>query len=237
MKSIGSCVVTAGALAVLGAVALAVGRLEHRIARADEALLSLDFVRSATAYDELQPYVAYARYVPWIGDDALRRIRANRAAVRYWDGDYTALLALARDESARGGTDTELLFVAANAAYRLGQQRAADRAGLLRAIDDARAAYQVVLREGGNHPDAAFNLEYMLFVRDELAKSGRPPTARAPTPDEDGPASAQQTLHGREGAPPPGRSQKEFKVYVPEDRDEQKSPSAPGSDEVRQRKG
>ena len=102
MKSIGGYVIAAGVLAALGAVALGVGRLEHRIAGADEALLSLDFVRSATAYDELEPYVAYARYVPWIGDDALRRIRANRAAVRYWDGDYTALLALARDESARG---------------------------------------------------------------------------------------------------------------------------------------
>ena len=93
------------------------------------------------------------------------------------------------------------------------------------------------MREGGNHPDAAFNLEYLLFVRDELAKSGRPAAPRAQAPEKDGPAAAQQTLHGREGAPPSGRSQKEFKVYVPEDRDEQKSPSAPGSDEVRQRKG
>ena len=236
MRSIGAYVGAALALATLSAVALAAGRLEHGIARADEALVSLDFVESARAYDELDPYVGYARYIPWIGGDALKRIRANRAAVRYWDGDYDALLSLARGEAADAASDADLLFIAANAAYRLGVQRAPDGPSMLRAIDDARTAYQVVLRDSGNHPDAAFNYEYMLVVRDRIATGGRLPAAKPQAGDEGG-APAPQTLHGREGAPPPGRSQKEFKVYVPEDRDERKNDSAPGSDQVRQRKG
>ena len=236
MKTIGGYVVAALALVVLGGVALAVGRLEHRIAAADEALVSLDFVESARAYDELEQYAGYARYVPWIGGDALTRMRASRAAVRYWGGDYDALLSLARGQTADGDADTELLFIAANAAYRLGQQRAADRPGMMRAIDDARAAYQVVLSEGGGHPDAAFNYEYLLVVRDDLAKGGRLASSRTPAPGDEGP-QAPQTLHGREGAPPPGRSQKEFKVYVPEDRDERSKENERGGDQVRQRKG
>ena len=236
MKTVGGYVVAALALAALGAVALAVGRLEHRIARADEALVSLDFVESARAYDDLEPYAGYARYVPWIGGDALRRMRASRAAVRYWGGEYDTLLSFARGETAGGDADTELLFIAANAAYRLGQQRAADGPRMLRAIDDARAAYQAVLSEGPGHPDAAFNYEYLLGVRDDLAK-GRLAASRTRAPGEEGRTPAPQTLHGREGAPPPGRSQKEFKVYVPEDRDERTKQSEPGSDQVRQRKG
>ena len=236
MRSIGAYVGAALALAALSAVALAVGRLEHGIARADEALVSLDFVESARAYDELEQYVGYARYVPWIGRDALARIRASRAAVRYWEGDYDALLSLARGDAAGAAPDTELLFVAANAAYRMGLQRAADGPSLLRGIDAARTAYQVVLRDGGNHPDAAFNYEYMLVVRDRIATGGRLAGAK-PQAGNESTAPAQQTLHGREGGPPPGRSQKEFKVYVPEDRDERKNDSAPGSDQVRQRKG
>jgi hypothetical protein len=236
MRSIGAYVGAALALAALSAVALAAGRLQHGFARADEALVSLDFVESARAYDELERYVGYGRYVPWIGNDALRRIRASRAAVRYWDGDYDALLSLARGEAADGAADTELLFIAANAAYRLGLQRAADGPSMLRAVDDARTAYRVVLRDSGNHPDAAFNYEYMLVVRDRIATGGRL-TGAKPQASDEGAAPVQQTLHGREGGPPPGRSQKEFKVYVPEDRDERQNDSAPGSDQVRQRKG
>ncbi len=106
---------------------------------------------------------------------------------------------------------------------------------MLRAIDDARAAYQVVLTETGGHADAAFNYEYLLGLRDAMARTRLP--SRVQPPGEGGSGQGQQTLHGREGAPPPERSQKEFKVYVPEDRDERTNETEPGSDQVRQRKG
>ena len=104
MKTIGAYLVAALALAVLGGVALAVGRLEHRIAGADAALVSLGFVESARAYDELE-HSRIRTLLPWIGGDALTRMRASRAAVRYWGGDYDALLSLARGQTA-GGTPT-----------------------------------------------------------------------------------------------------------------------------------
>jgi hypothetical protein len=235
MKTIGGWVFAALVLAALGAGAISAGRVEHRIARAEQTLAALDFVESALAYEELEQSLAYLRFVPWIGEDALRRMRASRAAVEYWDGDYDALLSLARGESAGENPDPELLFIAANATYRLGQQRAADRDAMLRAIDDARAAYQVVLTETGGHADAAFNYEYLLGLRDEMGRARLP--SRVQPPGEEGSGQGQHTLHGREGAPPPERSQKEFKVYVPEDRDERTNETEPGSDQVRQRKG
>ncbi len=237
MKTIGGWVFAAIVLAALGAAALAAARVEHRIARAEEAFASFDLAGSARAYDELQQSLAYVRFIPWIGSDAVRRMQASRAAVEYWDGDYSALQALARGETAGENPDPELLFIAANATYRLGQQRAANRDSMLRAIDDARAAYQVVLTESGGHADAAFNYEYLLGLRDEIARARLPGASRVQPPGEEGAGQGQQTLHGREGAPPPERSQKEFKVYVPEDGDERTNETEPGSDQVRQRKG
>lgn len=235
MKSIGGYVVVAVVLTALGAVALAGGLLEHRIARAEEALASLDFAETAAAYDELEQSVAYARYVPWIAGDALNRIHARRAAVRYWDGDYETLLAVTRDASGGETTDAELLFIAANAIYRLGLTRAPDRQSILRSLDDARGAYQVVLRESAGHPDAAFNYEYLGLIRDEIAK-GRSRILGSPGSGDEL-AFGRQTLHGREGAPPAGRSKEEFNIYVPEEPDERGKGLEPGSDELRRRKG
>lgn len=231
MKSIGGYVVAAVVGAVLGMAAVAVGLLEHRIARAEEAMASLDFTESVLAYDDLEQSLWYAEYLPWIADDTMTRVRARRAAVRYWGGDYDALLALTREQG-NEESDTELLFIAANAMYRIGQERAADAAAMVRAIDDARAAYQTVLRQTDGHADAAFNYEYMMVMRDEIAKG-----TRRGAPAASRPMVVQHTIHGREGGPPPGRTDEEFKVFVPEDRDERSKGTTPGGDQMRQRKG
>ena len=150
MKSTGGYVVAALVFAALGAVALGGGLVEHRIARADEMLMSLDFAGTATAYDELAQYVDSARYVPWIAGAALDHVRARRAAARYWDGDYDALVAVTRDASAEG--NRAVLFIAANSIYRLAQSRASDEQRLLRAIDDARDVYLVIIERGPRQP-------------------------------------------------------------------------------------
>jgi hypothetical protein len=232
MKSVGGYVVAALALVALGTMAIGAGRFQYRLAGADEALAALDFAEASRAYSELEGSVGYARYIPWFGGDALRRIRANHAAVQYWDGDYDAVLSLA--ESVGGVADPELLVVTANAVYRVGRQRASDSQSLLRAVDAARAAYQVVLREHGNHPDAAFNYEYLSRVRDEIAMGDVQLSGVLPSDDELTPSA--QTLHGREGGPPPDEVEEEFKVYVPRDQDEEKG-TGPGADQVRERKG
>ena len=73
-------------------------------------------------------------------------------------------------------------------------------------------------------------------MRDEIAKGRR----RGPPGSAGGggqPGSAgEHTLHGREGAPPPGRPNDEFKIYIPTDTEEQKG-LEPGGDQLRRRKG
>jgi hypothetical protein len=121
MKTTGGYVGAAIVFAALGAVALVAGVVEHRIARAEEMLMSLDFGGTTTAYDELAQYVDPIRYVPWIAGDAFDRVRARRAAARYWGGDYDALATVARDASGEGNLD--VLFLTANSLYRLAQLR------------------------------------------------------------------------------------------------------------------
>lgn len=231
-RSTGGSVAAAVALAALGGLAVAVGTIEHRVARAEEALASLDYVETTRAYDELEPYVRYARYLPWSGGETLTRMRAHRAAVQYWQGDYGALAALGRETAEEGGTDADVLFLAANATYRLAQKRAFERQAVLRALDETRGAYQTVLRESAAHADAAFNYEYLGRMRDLVTKApGRPGSAN-PLAD-----AGTRTLHGREGAPPPGRPEDDFKIFVPEEPEERGRGSDPGSDQLRRRRG
>ena len=233
MRTIGGQLAASLILAALGGVAVATGRIEHRMARAEEAFAVLDFSAAARAYAELEEYEAYGRFVPWLASD-LKRLAARRAAIRYWEGDYDALVAL-RDPG-RGEADPETLFIAANALYRLGQAHGADRQALLRALDEALDAYRAVLTRDGSQSDAAFNYEYVTFVRNELIEGQRRTLPGAPVAD--GAADPAPTLHGREGGAPPDRPEDNQKLFVPPDPDDGPDRStAPGGDQLRQRKG
>ena len=234
MRHIGGYVIAALLCAAAGTAAFAVGRLEHRMAEAEEAMASLDFARTTRAYDELQQSMWYADYVPWITHSTIARIHAQSAAVRYWQGDYAALLDLTRDAAEGQNVDTDLLFVTANTTFRLGQQGATDPVLLSRAADDARKVYQSVLRQTPTHPDAAFNYEYMLVVRDLLAKKPgtKPAQSRGAVPK-----APRQTLHGIEGGPSPGRTDEEFKTMVPQNKEERSRGTTRGGEQVLRRKG
>ena len=234
MKRIGRYVVAAVVCGLSGAVAFAVGRLEHRIADAETAMGSLDFAASERAYAELEQSLWYGDYVPWLAEETQTRIRAHRAAARYWQGDYAAIPELTRS-NAEGRVDSHLLFLAANSLYRIGQQRAGSPADMLGAIDQARAAYQTVLRETATHPDAAFNYEYMVAARNQIARTAR----RTGASTAGGPRQpvVHHTIHGVEGGPPPGRTDEKFEIFVPQNDEERTKGTKSGGDQMRQRKG
>ena len=234
MKRIGRYVVAAVVCAVSGAVAFAVGRLEHRIADAETAMASLDFATSERAYGELEQSLWYGDYAPWLAGETQRRIRAYRAAARYWQGDYEAIPELTRSDR-DGEVNAQLLFLAANSLYRIGQQRAGTPADMLEAIDQARAAYQTVLRETATHPDAAFNYEYMVAARNQIARTTRR-TASSPA-GLARQAVVHHTIHGVEGGPPPGRTGEKFEIFVPQNEEERTKGTKSGGDQLRQRKG
>ena len=57
----------------------------------------------------------------------------------------------------------------ANAAYRAGVNAEAEREEVLRAIDGAIGVYLGVLQESPDHPDAAYNYEYLIRLRADIA--------------------------------------------------------------------
>ena len=94
----------------------------------------------------------------------------------------------------------------ANAAYRAGVNAEAEREEVLRAIDGAIGVYLGVLQESPDHHDAAYNYEYLIRLRADIAAGADIPM------DSVNP-------NGREGQSPEDGALEEIKIYVPVQQD------------------
>lgn len=201
--------VLAGAAIVLAAAAALLwtgSQVDRRLARAQQQSATLDLDGSAAALAELAASLggsgAWWRFGG--GGDG---VAARQAAVRYWQGDYAGLLADYADVAAgAGGASPALQFLVANAAYRAGLAAGDDRDRLLRSLDGAIDAYLGVLQEGEGQRDAAYNYEYLVRLRADVASGADLP-------------AADQGQHGREGEAPEDASLEEIRIYVPIQRD------------------
>lgn len=208
MKSFLAFVIAALVLAVLGGACLGVARLETNMADAQQRLSTLEYTKAKASLDEASLYADHARWVPVLGRDERKEIRARDAALQYWQKQYEAIVPnQAEPVAAVGDENVELQLVVANGAYRLGQGRSKDKPTTLKALDEAAAGYLTVLKNNTWHSDAAFNYEYIVRLRDELAKSRNPPQ---PPKDQ-----SQDADNGESGAPSPATSSKGFQIYIP----------------------
>src|SRR5205823_1544336 len=66
-----------------------------------------------------------------------------------------------------------LQFVTANAVYRAGLARAKDRQTTLQALDAGISGYLAVLKNATRHEAAAYNLEYLVRLRDDVERGRR----------------------------------------------------------------
>ncbi|HET9361923.1 MAG TPA: hypothetical protein VFO58_19355, partial [Vicinamibacterales bacterium] len=170
-----------------------------------------------------------ARFVPWIGSDAREEIRARQAAVQYWQRKYDEVIPVgAEPVAAVDENNVELQLVVANAAYRVKQAQFKDRQSTIKALEEAAAGYLTVLKNNTWHPDAAFNYEYIVRLRDEAGKGRQPP----PRENEE------ESDLGESGAPTPATSQEGFEIYIPLEQGE-KNPSGgeAGKAAPKERKG
>ena len=216
-------------LGVFGAASLGVARLEGHMADAQQRLATLQYESAKESLDEASQYADHARWVPWLGRDERQEIRARGAALQYWKKQYDELVpAQAEPVAAVGDDNVELQLVVANAAYRLGQGRSKDKTTTMKALEEAAAGYLTVLKNNTWHSDAAYNYEYIVRLRDELAKGKNPPQQ---------PPSDNSEL-GEGGAPTPETTKQGFEIYVPLQNDE-KSPSGgdAGKASTKDRKG
>jgi hypothetical protein len=231
MRTFIALVVVAGALVIFGYASLGVARLEGHMADAQQRLATLQYDSAKESLAEASQYADQARWVPWLGRDERQEIRARNAALQYWKKEYDVLVpAQAEPVAAVGDDNVELQLVVANAAHRIGQGRSKDRAATMKALEEAASGYLTVLKNNTWHAEAAYNYEYIVRLRDELAKGKQPPQ---PPKDQ-----SEESDNGESGAPSPATSSKGFQIYIPLEQGE-KNPSGgeAGKAAPKERKG
>ena len=227
------------------------GQLQARLTEANRQVLMLRYSGSLGEYDDIEQSLGYAGRLP---TNMLADLHERRATAQYWDTLYGAL-PLARDASGDPiEKDPDVLFLAANAAYRAGQRANGDRVAAVRALDAVVSTYAEVIKKSPEHVDAAYNYEYAVRARDAAmlgretprVKPGGPSTPlaagqksaageRAAATDD---LPAGPTIHGHPGAPPSGTDMKKFKALAPMRPDEREAdPDKAGQNKVPLRRG
>lgn len=151
--------------------------------------------------------------------------------VSYWRGDYAAV-PTAEADLAPDSVSADFVFIAGNAAFRtvkgkhFGQQGAQD-------LDPVLRIYTTLLKKSPGHIDAAYNYEYVVRLRNVLArmKPGEAPK------DGAGSEPAPPSVHGEKGDPPSNTPPDQFNVIVPLKPDERGELLKAGTSGPRQRKG
>jgi hypothetical protein len=175
--------------------------------------------------------------------DDQQRYRAN---VTYWLGRYESLTELTAGTGVTAPSDPAILLVAANAAFRASAPQGPDRRAAVERLDGVIQGYADVLRKDPAFDDAAYNYEYVVRLRDTIAKApaqqrpaarDRKPAAAAKAPEVSVDLPAGPTIHGRPGGPPEGTDMSDFKTITPMRYDEREEQMDPGRGRAIRRKG
>jgi DNA-binding XRE family transcriptional regulator len=222
-------------LVVVGMAALMAGRVERRMAIAQEDMAVLDFTDPQADYGALEENLAG---IPFVSERPLREIRRRRAMLQYWQADYADLIDVARNANEAEDADSidpEMRVLAANALYRVAQRGPQDRATLLRNLDSAIRAYDEALRAGIQRHDIAFNYELAVRMRAEVG-AGKRKALTAVKPDD---TQSDPNMHGDPGEPPKDMKVEQFQIRIPMDPKEikQSQEEAAGTGAARRKRG
>ena len=206
MKSITAFLITAVLFVIVGMVSLTASRMQGHLADAQERVATLRYAEAQESLDAAEGYLEYAQYLPWVGGQSLQEVRARKAALLYWQGKYDAVLPVqAEPVAAVDESNATLQLVVANAAFRVGLTDTKERTALVQALSEAANGYAIVLKNDRWQEDAAHNYEYVIRLRDQIAKGQKPPM---PPPE-------QGAELGEGGAPTPATTLKGFEIYIP----------------------
>ena len=238
MKAVVRRTILAALLFAAGWICWSAGQLERRLADANRALATLRYARPIAEYDEIEASVSAARRLPWLTTELTSNLQRQRATADYWRANYAALAPapLAEDDAADENPD--LLFVAANAAFREAARPDGERQAVVQALEAVTVLYADVLKNDPDHLDAAYNYEYVARLRNDIARGREAPGQPEPEAADAaaGNLPAGTTLHGRPGGPPPGTDMKLFKMLVPlrpDERESDPTEAGGGLDKVR----
>ncbi len=216
MKSIFGAAIAITISSLLACGGLGIGIYQREVARAEEALALSDLVAADAIYARLDKTVAAAG-VPWVFDAARADLRLRRSRVAYWQGNYAAILqeTAAAEEQGRS-VSPALRFIRANARFRLAAGER-DREKVIQALGECIRDYAKIVEADPTFTAAAFNYEYLLRMRSDVAAGSRPVHpgrlgSRQPDPG--------QGMHGEEGSEPKAKEGPRMKVIVPKEGDE-----------------
>jgi len=214
VKSVTAYLIAALIFVAVGVVALTASRLERQLADAQERASTQQYALAQESLNAADGYLRYAQWVPSVGDETVREVRARQAALQYWQGEFEKVLpAQAEPVAAVDESNVELQLVVANAAFRNGLKGVTERTAAVQVLNEAANGYLTVLKNNIWHEEAAYNYEYVIRLRDEIQKGRKPPSEQP-----------QQGMDlGESGAPSDATSTKGFQIYVPLQGDE-KSP-------------
>ena len=230
MKGISGLIVAAVALALLGAGLAAAGLLERDLADAQAKATTKNYEGVEETFDRAERYYEYGSHLPWIGNGPVNDVRARKAALHYWQKQYSEVLPQQNDPvSGVAADNSRLQLIVADAVYRTGQAQSKDKATTMQALDASINAYAAVLKNTSRQEDAAFNYEYLVRLRDEVDKGKRKP----------GPGDAVlKGPDGASGAPPTlDSTMSDFKIYIPLDSQERQDQGVAGKAGAAKRKG
>jgi len=230
MKGITGYLLSAVALALLGAGLLTAASLDRDLASAQERVAAQKYDDVEPTYETAEKYYDYASHVPGVGDGPANDIRAKHATLHYWQKDYAAVIPQPTDPIGAVAQDnTDLQLVVANAVYRTNQSKMKDKESTIAALDQSILTYVSVLKNSPKNEDAAFNFELLVRLRDDIDKGKRKP----------GPAEmVLKGPDGAAGAPPTiDSSMSDFKIYIPLESQERQDQGVAGKAGAGKRKG
>jgi hypothetical protein len=219
-------------LAMASGVVLTGGLVERRMAEAERELATLNLNRSARLLQNVEDRLWWTERLPWLFRETRDEVEARQALVRYWRGEYDALVS---DYPDVGRLDIRenhsLQLILASAHVRAGEVNAdGDRAMVLNELDRAISVHLQVLQNTRGDRDAAFNYEFLVRLRDEIAAGADVPRPRPNTPlGRPGDADEEMDMDDIN----------EMKVYVPSDMLDRESAEDPtlGTDAPLRRRG
>lgn len=243
IKSIVVPAVLAVVLAVAGWGFWTLGHTEQKLAEAHRQLAVLQYADAGTESDAATndaPLVQRLISQGGLGDDDAKDAHQLHATAEYWQARYASLEPKRDAGGAITEKDPDMLLFSANAAYRAAQGDT-DRNVALRRLDGIVKTYAEVLKNSGTHPDAAYNYEYVIRVRDTLSKAkqapAKKPDARAAAEAVESDLPSGPTVHGKPGGPPAAASMAQFKIVIPKRGEERKDDPQAGKGGAKIRKG
>ncbi len=237
MKRIFGAVMAMTLSVMLAGGAMVIGFYHLEVSRAEEALATFDAARADRIYGHLEETLEIGRHIPWILETVREELQVRRSRLSYLRQDYAAIL----KKTAGTGEDEKTLspalrFIRANARYRsiTGKQ---NREQVIRDLGQSIRDYAKVIETDPTFIDAAFNYEYLVTLRDDIADGRR--SLRIRHPDAPTSLDRMKAVHGEEGAEPGAKVRQQMKILVPKEGDENpiKQGPEPGKGSATKKRG